>query len=46
MALQGGLNDARDAVINGSKTAKDALASANQQIQALLDQWWKDNPNS
>jgi multiple sugar transport system substrate-binding protein len=46
MALQGGLNDARDAVINGSKTAKDALAAANQQIQALLDQWWKDNPNS
>ncbi len=46
MALQGGLSDARDAVINGSKTAKDALAAVNPQMQALMDQWWKDHPNS
>jgi len=46
MALQGGLNDARDAVINGTKTAKEALAGVNPQMQALIDQWWKDHPNS
>jgi multiple sugar transport system substrate-binding protein len=43
--LKGGLNAARDAVINGSKTAKQALAEANPLCQAVLDDWWKEHPN-
>ena len=45
LGLQGGLNAARDAVINGSKKAQDALTEANPKVQAVLDAWWKDNPN-
>lgn len=45
LGLQGGLNAARDAVINGSKKAQDALAEANPKVQAVLDTWWKANPN-
>jgi multiple sugar transport system substrate-binding protein len=44
-AARGGLNAARDAVIDGSKTAKEALAVANGQCQAVLDGWWKAHPN-
>jgi len=44
-ALKGGLHAARDAVINGSKTAKEALSAANPQVQAVLDAWYKDHPN-
>lgn len=45
MGLKGGLNAARDSVLNGSKTAQAALTEANPKIQALLDDWWKSNPN-
>lgn len=44
-ALKGGLHDARDAVINGSKTAQAALAGAQTSCQSILDAFWRDNPN-
>lgn len=43
--VKGGLDAARDAIVNGSKTAAQAMAEVDQSVQAMLDAWWKDNPN-
>ena len=45
LQLKGGQNAARDAILNGTKTAEQALAEANKATQEVLDSWWKDNPN-
>jgi ABC-type glycerol-3-phosphate transport system substrate-binding protein len=42
---KGGLWAARDAVILGKETAKEALATAQTKCQTLLDRWWQSHPN-
>jgi len=43
LQLKGGQNAARDAIMNGSKNAEQALAEANKATQEMLDTWWKEN---
>jgi len=43
--LQGGYTAACDAISNGRQTAHQAFATANTQIQALFDAWWRAHPN-
>lgn len=36
----GGLNEARDAMIAGTKRASEVMPDVNRRVQALFDEYW------